>query len=1211
VPAGLDLRQCIPRRDNLQYASQFTRLSSTGISKDRIFMSRLESPPALALNHGLSFAELFTPAGLRKLDDRFLARLRAHDAGLHERLLGYRQGAAFTPVEVSELLLACGPVLDEFVGELFGIGQALETARHATLSHDPVFHFKKFFVLRRARRRLMKKEEFESFAELDAWLTRALAAAGLDSSDRELAIAKYGERLLKDEKGNAEAVEKLTRWCIRALTVPQGKAAVKGWVSFRLPEGVDHQKLVPIVPLNDAIGRVEGPVEHRRPRDGFGLTDPRMGAREVQNEIHYCIYCHDHDGDFCSKGFPEKKGEPDKGLKVNPLGVTLTGCPLDEKISEMHTLKKAGLGIGALAMITVDNPMCAATGHRICNDCMKACIYQKQDPVNIPQTETRILTDVLDLPWGVEIYDLLIRWNPLRKRQWLPKPYTGLKALVIGMGPAGFTLAHHLLMEGFAVVGADGLKIEPLPEKLLREPIRDYADLKEALDTRIMAGFGGVAEYGITNRWDKNFLKLIYLSLARRQHFQVFGGVRFGGTLTVEDAWHLGFHHVAICVGAGLPQALPVPGSLAPGMRQANDFLMALQLTGAARHASLANLQVRLPAVVIGGGLTGVDTATEIQAYYIVQVEKMLERYETLAAARGETAVRAGLDAAALRILDEFLAHGRAVRAERARAKQAGVAPDLLKLIRQWGGVTIAYRKGMNESPAYTRNHEEIIKAFEEGIYYAEGLDPKEARVDRDGQVEALVAKRLRPDAGGKWKETGEDVVIPARAILVATGARPNVAYEFEHKNHFLKERGHYLTHHAVLGGLEPIAVASHCKTDDFGPFTSYTSPEGRHVSFLGDTHPVFHGSVVKAVASAQRTYPKIIATFGNRLQQTGDEQEYARFRAHMRDLLEARVQSVKRLTPSVVELTVRAPMAARKFRAGQFFRLHNLETQAARVGGTQLATEALAMTGARVDIEQGTVSLLVIERGASSRLVAALKPGEPVALMGPTGVRATIPQDRETILFIGGRHGAAHVQSTGAALRRACNRVLFAGCFETAQDVFCLDEIEAAADAVLWITAAGAPVKPRRPQDRSVTAPVLDALVQYASGKLGAPPIRLDEVTRLQVVGGNRLVRLIRDARARELAPYLVKKPATTASISTPMQCCLKGVCSQCLQWQLDPQTGKRTKAVFSCSWQDQPLDIVDLDNLDERLSQNRVQEHLTNLWLDHLFETHAIVRV
>ena len=35
--------------------------------------------------------------------------------------------------------------------------------------------------------------------------------------------------------------------------------------------------------------------------------------------------------------------------------------------------------------------------------------------LDIPQIETRCLTDVLDLPWGVEIYELLARWNPLPK----------------------------------------------------------------------------------------------------------------------------------------------------------------------------------------------------------------------------------------------------------------------------------------------------------------------------------------------------------------------------------------------------------------------------------------------------------------------------------------------------------------------------------------------------------------------------------------------------------------------------------------------------------------------------------------------------------------------------------------------------------------------------------------------------------------------------
>ena len=115
------------------------------------------------------------------------------------------------------------------------------------------------------------------------------------------------------------------------------------------------------------------------------------------------MLCHERDKDTCSKGIRDKEGK----VTTNPLGIPLAGCPLDEKISEMHTVRKRGDAIGALAIVTVDNPMCPGTGHRICNDCMKACIYQKQEPVNIPQVETGVLTDVLNMPWGVEIYGLL------------------------------------------------------------------------------------------------------------------------------------------------------------------------------------------------------------------------------------------------------------------------------------------------------------------------------------------------------------------------------------------------------------------------------------------------------------------------------------------------------------------------------------------------------------------------------------------------------------------------------------------------------------------------------------------------------------------------------------------------------------------------------------------------------------------------------------
>ena len=152
-----------------------------------------------------------------------------------------------------------------------------------------------------------------------------------------------------------------------------------------------------------------GPDERLRRRDGFALTDARMKPREILSEIHYCILCHERDKDSCSKGIKTRTAK----LPINPLDIPLAGCPLDEKISEMHYMRKNGDAIGALALVMISNPMCPGTGHRICNDCMKACIYQKQDPVNIPQIETAVLTDTLNLPWGVEIYGLLTRWNPL------------------------------------------------------------------------------------------------------------------------------------------------------------------------------------------------------------------------------------------------------------------------------------------------------------------------------------------------------------------------------------------------------------------------------------------------------------------------------------------------------------------------------------------------------------------------------------------------------------------------------------------------------------------------------------------------------------------------------------------------------------------------------------------------------------------------------
>ena len=109
----------------------------------------------------------------------------------------------------------------------------------------------------------------------------------------------------------------------------------------------------------------------------------------------------------------------------------------------------------------------------------------------------------------------------------------------------------------------------------------------------MLEGFGGVSEYGITVRWDKNFLTLLHLTLARRRGIRIYGGVRFGGTMTIEDAWASGFDHVAIAAGAGKPTIIDMKNNLIRGIRKASDFLMALQLTGAfKREAQIGRAHV-------------------------------------------------------------------------------------------------------------------------------------------------------------------------------------------------------------------------------------------------------------------------------------------------------------------------------------------------------------------------------------------------------------------------------------------------------------------------------------------------------------------------------------------------------------------------------------------------------------------------------------------
>lgn len=70
-------------------------------------------------------------------------------------------------------------------------------------------------------------------------------------------------------------------------------------------------------------------------------------------------------------------------------------------------------------------------------------------------------------------------------------------------------------------------------------------------------------------------------------------------------------------------------------------------------------------------------------------------------------------------------------------------------------------------------------------------------------------------------------------------------------------------------------------------------------------------------------------------------------------------------------------------------------------------------------------------------------------------------------------------------------------------------------------------------------------------------------------------------------------------------MQCMLKGICGQCLQWQIDPVSKKRTKAVFACSWQCQPLEGIDFNHLSERSEKNKVVDKLEEYWINSIMHS------
>ncbi|WP_448605726.1 FAD-dependent oxidoreductase [Neorickettsia risticii] len=1051
---------------------------------------------------------------------------------------------------------------------------------------------------------------------------------------------------------------------------------------FHLPKRLNFESLIRFERV-ERDGLVILEKSGYQPRNGFYLADAGLDEASSVDQACYCLICHFRKKDTCRTGF----SSTGIGYRKSVLGITQKGCPLGQRISEMNKLYSEGKIIAALAVVTLDNPMCAATGHRICNDCMRSCIYQKQEPVNIPGIETAILDAVLELPFGFEIYSLLTRWNPLHPENQFPKKLSGRKVLISGSGPAGFTLAHYLINEGHTVVLVDGVKIESLPSKYtgragyecksscsdkcsghaLAGPrrldcaedltaagkdlcsaeifpiadgcsvkskndfalIRDINELYENLDERVVQGFGGVMEYGITVRWNKNYLKLIRLLLERRENFHIFGGVRFGSNLTIEDCNRLGFGHIALCVGSGSPNIPNITNVLARGVRFASDFLMTLHLGGAFKKDSMTCLQMRMPVVVVGGGLTAVDSATEAFVYYKVQVEKFLQRYDYLISTYGVLEIEKNWNDEEKLIAYEFLSHARKLR----------TTQNKTQFLKSLGGVKIVYRRRIQDSPAYRINFEELDNALREGVEFIEEVEPLEILLDEYASAKEVVL----------CLKNGEKLTIKARSVIIATGTKASTALKDTFPSWYdnlegnisffgdldqnyagsvvsamasAKDKYHLITEKLLKAPLSEIAenfFAYHESSDKCsnGGASSESKPSDTHChrsagSMIG-SHTVHKSSDVSLGASditcyslqskvgdlkvAENNYtldcgeannyraiPAKEPTFDRHIvNDYSPETANRRFLGMMEHLLKAEVVEVVALTNNIYELRICAPLAARNFMPGQFYKLQNFHSP--------FQIEAIALTGSCVDKNNGIISLIVIEVGASSYLCKFLKVAERVVLTGPLGTPTEIPVN-ENVLLIGGGLGNAVLFSVAEAMKKnGCNVLYFSG-YKKLNDRFKVDMIEAFSDCVVWVCDEGK-FPSNRTCDASLMGNMIMALERYIKGEI-LLPIKAGALDRVITIGSDSLMFAVQRFITKHrhiLKPNL----KAIASINSPMQCMMQGICAQCIQRR---HINGKEEYVYSCVNQDQDMEITDFYFLSQRLKQNSLTEKLNYLY-------------
>jgi hypothetical protein len=290
-------------------------------------------------------------------------------------------------------------------------------------------------------------------------------------------------------------------------------------------------------------------------------------------------------------------------------------------------------------------------------------------------------------------------------------------------------------------------------------------------------------------------------------------------------------------------------------------------------------------------------------------------------------------------------------------------------------------------------------------------------------------------------------------------------------------------------------------------------------MSFFGDLHPSFAGNVVKAMGERQAGLAGAVA---HAAPAAGPGRADAgRFLvARLERPAAAAVRAVDRLTPTIVEVVVRAPLAASRLPArASSTGCRTYETLAPRVGGTP-ARHGGAGADRRLDRPRARPGRH--DRARDGRLVGPLRLLRAGRAGDPDGTDRQ--PDRDAVAARRCCWPAA-ASATPCCSRSAgrCAPPARASSISPAtsalQDRYKVAEIEAAADAVVWCSDEAPGFAPGRPQDSSFVGNIVEAMVAYQEGRLGAGADRARGVDRIIAIGSDGMMAAVERARHGVLA--------------------------------------------------------------------------------------------